>query len=255
MNKIKKNFLILFLIINIINFKICNTMTMPVNFVYLRDIDSTIIESVRYATLENFLGRSVKGYKKPVIILTKQTAEALKKVQEDVKKDGYSLVVYDGYRPQQAVDDFLDWSNNTNLSKKAQYYPRIEKARMTELHYVATVRSGHSRGSTVDLTLIKLGNSLQPIKEEKRKLLDGFEFVFLNDGTIDMGSSFDLFDTVSHYINKLIPEKFNTLRKYLRNIMEKHGFEGCKSEWWHFTLKNELYPADKDSSYFNFVIE
>lgn len=225
-------------------------------FVDLHDIDPTIITCVRYATNENFVGKPVDGYKKPVLMLTKQAAQALKKVQKAVKKDGYSLVVYDAYRPQQAVDHFYRWSQDIkDQVKKDQYYPRIDKSRVLELGYVATSRSGHTRGSTVDLTIIKDGQSPCEIKEKDRTLLDGYTVKFLDDGTIDMGSSFDIFDVASHYENNLIEDKYKTLRTYLKNVMEKFGFKNYPGEWWHFTLKNEPYSADKDSSYFNFAIE
>jgi len=224
-------------------------------FVYLHEIDPTIIISLRYATNENFVGKPVDGYKKSLAIMTRQAAEALKKVQERVKKDGYSLVVYDAYRPQQAVDHFVRWSEDVNDQlKKTQYYPRVNKADVFDLGYVAK-RSGHSRGSTIDLSLIKDGKSLHEIKERNRKLLDGYTIKILDDGTIDMGSSFDLFDTSSHYENNLIKDKFKKLRTYLKNVMEEFGFKNYADEWWHFTLKDEPFPTDKDESYFNFVVE
>lgn len=224
-------------------------------FVYLHEIDPTILVSLRYTTDENFVGKPVDGYKKPVVIMTKQAAQALKKVQEEVAKDGYSLVIYDAYRPQQAVDHFMRWSKDvTDQTKKAHYYPRVDKAKVFELGYVAE-RSGHSRGSTVDLTLIKKSASLHPIIEKKRTLLDGFTITLLDDGTVDMGSSFDLFDVASHYENNLIADEHKERRTYLKNVMEKHGFKNYAEEWWHFTLKNEPYSAHLDSSYFNFPIE
>lgn len=224
-------------------------------FVYLHEIDPTILISLRYQDNENFVGKPVEGYKKPVVIMTKSTAEALKKVQDDVKKDGYKLVVYDAYRPQQAVNHFMRWSKDVeDQAKKTYYYPRINKADVFELGYVAE-RSGHSRGSTVDLTLIKEGENLHAVQEKDRTLLDGYTIKILDDGTVDMGSSFDLFDTASHYENNLIEEKFKKLRTYLKNVMEKYGFRNSAEEWWHFTLRNESFPANQDASYFNFVIE
>lgn len=224
-------------------------------FVYLHEIDPTILISARYANAENFVGRSIKGYKRSVIILTKQTAKALKEVQKEVKKDGYSLVVYDGYRPQQAVNDFMQWSKDIeNQTKKSFYYPRVNKADVFKFGYVAE-RSGHSRGSTVDLTIIKDGDTLHEVKEKERTLLDGYTIKILDDGTVDMGSSFDLFDKASHFENDLIEEKFKKLRTYLKNKMEMYGFKNYAEEWWHFTLKNEPFIADKDDNYFNFPIE
>lgn len=224
-------------------------------FVYLHEIDPTILVSARYYSNENFVGRPIDGYKSSTVILTKPTAESLKRVQEIVNQDGYSLVIYDGYRPQQAPDHFMRWSKDIgDQLKKFQYYPRINKADVFKLGYVGE-RSGHSRGSTVDLTLIKLGDSVHPIIERTRTLLDGFIITLLDDGTVDMGSSFDLFDTASHYENDLIEDEFKKLRTYLKNVMEENGFKNYEEEWWHFTLKNEPYPADQDSSYFNFDVE
>lgn len=224
-------------------------------FMYLHEIDPSIIVSPRYHSGENFTGTQVRGYNKNVIVLHEKAAQALKKVQETVKKDGYSLVVYDGYRPQQAVDSFIEWADNIqDQKKKADYYPDINKADVFELGYVAK-KSGHSRGSTVDLTLIKLGQQIQPIKAEDRKLLDGSSVKYLNDGTVDMGTSFDLFGKASHHENTLVEEQYKKLRTYLKDVMFAHGFKTIDEEWWHFTLKNEPYPADQASSYFNFPIE
>ena len=100
-----------------------------------------------------------------------------------------------------------------------------------------------------------VGDSLHPVVEKRRALLDGFTILFLDDGTVDMGSSFDLFDVASHYENNVIPQEFNQRRTYLKDVMEKHGFKNYAEEWWHFSLKNEPYPADKDSSYFDFDVE
>jgi D-alanyl-D-alanine dipeptidase len=224
-------------------------------FVYLHEIDPTIQVSLRYYGNENFLGRRVKAYKKPVLMMTRQAAQALKKVQNDLKKDGYELVIYDAYRPQDAVDNFMAWSLAINDQiKKEQYYPRVDQARVFELGYVAE-RSGHTRGSTVDLTIIKKGQKVHDVVEKKRTLLDGFTITFLDDGTVDMGSSFDLFDVASHYENSVIPQEYKTMRTYFHDLMLRHGFKQSPREWWHFTLENEPYPANLDSSYFNFAIE
>jgi D-alanyl-D-alanine dipeptidase len=224
-------------------------------FVYLHEIDPTIQVSLRYSSNDNFIGKPIDGYNQSVVIVTQQTAQALKKVQQDVRCEGYSLVIYDAYRPQQAVDHFVRWSeDSTDQTKKAHYYPRVNKADVFELGYVAK-RSGHSRGSTVDLTLIRLGQTVKPIVEKKRTLLDGFIILLLDDGTIDMGSSFDLFDKASHFDNDLIPDEYKKLRAYLKSVMEKHGFTPYEEEWWHFTLQDEPFSRKLDSSYFNFVIE
>ncbi len=224
-------------------------------FVYLHEVDPTIQVSLRYLTPENFVGKPVDGYKKPVVVMTKQAALALKKVQEEVRKDGYSLVVYDAYRPQQAVDHFVRWAEDAqDQGKKEHYYPRVDKANVFDLGYVAK-KSGHSRGSTVDLTLIELGKPLHAIKEKKRTLKDNFAITILDDGTVDMGSSFDLFDVASHTENGLIDDKYKPSRAYLKEVMSRHGFKNYSQEWWHYTLVNEPYLAQEESSYFNFPIE
>jgi len=225
-------------------------------FVYLHEVDPSIQISLRYYSNENFLGRRVKAYNKPVLMMTRQAAQALKRVQAELKKDGYELVIYDAYRPQDAVDNFMVWSLDINDQvKKEQYYPRVDKAKVFELGYVAE-RSGHSRGSTVDLTIIKKGEKVHDVVERKRVLLDGFIISYLDDGTVDMGSSFDLFDVASHHENNVIPEEYKKMRAYLKEKMVKHGFNPYSEEWWHFTLKDEPYPSSRgDSSYFNFSIE
>lgn len=219
-------------------------------FVYLHDVDPTIHVSLRYFSQENFLGEPVNGYTKKVVMMTKQLAIALKKVQQDVNNDGYSLVVYDAYRPQRAVNHFIRWAADTSQIKKLTYYPRIDKKRVFELAYISK-KSGHSRGSTVDITLIKKGHAVHAVKPVTRMLSDGFVFTFLDDGTVDMGSHFDLFDIASHYENNLIEDKFKKIRTYLREKMLAHGFKPCAAEWWHFTLKDEPYKA----TYFDFVVE
>lgn len=223
-------------------------------FVYLHEIDPTILISPRYATSENFTGKPVPGYQKPVVVLTKAAAEALKKVQAAIKKDGYGLVVYDGYRPQRAVDHFVEWGKQVQaIDKQLQYYPRVVRHKVLELGYVAS-RSAHSRGSTVDVTLIKLGQSIRPVQEVDRRLLDGAAIKYLDDGTVDMGTSFDLFDKASHHVNYLIDKRYKKRRSYLKIIMEMHGFKAATREWWHYTLANEPYLADDENHYFNFEI-
>ena len=253
-----KNKFLLWSISCIMIFELCHAISSEMRekgFVYLHEIDPTILVSLRYYTDENFVGRPVDGYKEPVVIMTKQAAQALRKVQKHLKKDGYSLVVYDAYRPQQAVNHFMRWSEDAkDKLKEHHYYPRVEKGKVFDLGYVAK-RSGHSRGSTVDLTIIKDGELLHEVQEQERQLCDGCTITFLNDGTVDMGSSFDLFDEASHTHNNLIEEKCQERRNYLKAIMEQYGFKNYSCEWWHFTLKDEPFAADKDDSYFDFPVE
>ena len=130
-------------------------------FVPLEDVDATILQDMRYATKYNFVGRRIDGYRDPVCILHRRAARALKRAQNELRDQGYTLKVYDCYRPQRAVDHFVRWSENGSQKMKREFYPRVDKARVFDLGYVAR-RSGHSRGSTVDLTLVKLPAKPQP---------------------------------------------------------------------------------------------
>lgn len=223
--------------------------SLPSGFVFLTDVDSTIIESPRYSSKENFLGRVVPGYTSNRIICTKEAAEKLKRVHSDLKKQGYKLVVYDGYRPQRAVNEFMRWSkDDDDQGAKAFYYPTINKKDVFKLGYVAE-KSGHSRGSTLDLTIIKDTKILKSIKYSKRKLLRGMKIPYLDDNTVDMGASFDLFHEASHHDSKLVSAKYLQKRNLLRNAMKAHGFKDYQEEWWHYTLADEPYP----DTYFDFV--
>jgi D-alanyl-D-alanine dipeptidase len=219
-------------------------------FVLLSTIDPTIIESPRYYGTQNFLGRQVPGYESPRIICTKEAALALKKAHKEFKKLGYRLVVYDGYRPQRAVNEFIRWSKNlTDQVAKDLYYPTIDKRDVFKLGYVAA-KSEHSRGGAFDLTIIPINQNLCEITMVKRRLKNAEIIPFLDDGTIDMGSSFDLFHEVSHYETPLITEEQSHKRELLRRVMENNGFKGYEKEWWHYTLQNEPYP----DTYFDFTV-
>ncbi|MGB8467907.1 MAG: M15 family metallopeptidase [Candidatus Babeliales bacterium] len=224
-------------------------------FVYLHEVDPSTQTSVRYATNENFVGNPVNGYNKPYVILTRQTAQALKKAQEALQLLGYELVVYDGGRPQRSVDHFVRWSEERTMPlTENKYLPRVPKNRVFELGYVDK-KSGHSRGSTVDLTIIKKGAIVHEVQPIERQLTDGATITYLDDGTVDMGSSFDLFDEASHTESTLVLPEHQAMRSFLKKIMEQHGFKNYRYEWWHFTLVNEPFPADQESSYFDYVIE
>ena len=196
-------------------------------FVYLKDIDNSIIVDLKYFSSENFTGQYVHGYHSNTAILTKEAALALSNVQDDLKKLGYSLVLYDAYRPQSAVDFFVQWSTDLNDTiKKAIYYPDIKKSQLFELGYIAH-KSGHSRGSTVDVSLLKISSNKE----------------------LDMGTVFDYFGVESHTFFDEISENQKANRLLLYKVMTDNGFKNYSKEWWHYTLENE--PFEK---YFNFLI-
>lgn len=228
-----------------------DTKVFPQNFVYLSDIDSSIIQEMRYASNHNFIGHSLIGYQFPVCILTIQAAIQLKKIQKAIKPLGYSLKVYDCYRPQKTVDFFVEWSKSSAESMKGEFYPRVNKKDFFKLDYVAE-KSGHTRGSTVDLTLVKLPVHSEQKYNPKNTLVSCYASVNkrFHDNMIDMGTGYDCLDEKAHLDNTEISQQAYLNRMLLRYWMFKYGFSGIESEWWHFTLKNEPYP----DSYFNFVV-
>lgn len=227
-----------------------NLAPIPSEFTYLSFADPTIIHSPRYSGSQNFLGRKVPGYDADEIVCTKKAALALKLAHDTFKGLGYRLVVYDGYRPQRAVDAFMAWSKDvTDQSAKSLYYPTIDKRDVFKLGYVAE-KSGHSRGSTFDLTLIPIDQDIHDLRVTKRHLKNGEEIPFLDDGTLDMGSSFDLFHEVSHHGTNLISKEQTRRRELLRRVMKESGFKDYHEEWWHYTLENEPFTM----IYFDFLV-
>ena len=202
---------------------------MPKGFVYLNDIEASIQSEMRYITNNNFIGKPIDGYKKARIITSEPAANALKKVQEKLLQFNLSLKIFDTYRPQQAVDHFVRWAKvlNDTLMKK-QYYPEVPKSQLFKLGYISA-KSGHTRGSTVDLTIVDLTTGKE----------------------LDMGSPYDFFGDKSHALQKDLTAKQKVNRLLLRNLMMSNGFKPIVSEWWHFTLKEEPYP----NTYFNFPIK
>ena len=223
----------------------------PSSFVALDDVDPTILQDMRYATKYNFVGRRIDGYREPVCLLTRRAARALERAQRDVRQEGYTLKVYDCYRPRRAVAHFARWAQNDSRTMKREFYPRVSKRRLFELGYIAH-RSGHSRGGTVDLTLVRLPARPQPTWSRR-------EFGLVSctaprrrrfpDNSIPMGTSYDCFDTRAHTLNSTGRARRNRL--LLERTMEAAGFEGYAKEWWHFTLRDERYP----DRYFDFPVE
>ena len=204
--------------------------SLPRGFVYLDAIIPTIRFDLRYYGSDNFVGERIDGYAAPKAILTKEAAEALRGVQEELAPFGLGLEVYDAYRPQRAVDHFVRWAKNVDdVKMKAKYYPDVDKRNLFKESYIAD-KSSHSRGSTVDLTIADL-------KEPK-----GAE--------LDMGGHFDLFGPPSWPDYTGIPASQRAHRLLLRQLMLEHGFAPYPQEWWHFTLKNEPFP----DTYFDFPV-
>lgn len=201
-------------------------------FVYLREIDPTIIQDLKYYTGDNFIGRRIKGYVDPECILTLEAACALAAIQRELARQSLCLKVFDAYRPQIAVDDFIDWCEDINDQKmKSEFYPNVDKQDFFKLGYLVR-KSSHSRGSTVDLTIARINAENNEPQE------------------LDMGTRFDFMDELSHPLTKRVQGAAKHYRILLRQIMRQGGFRPYNKEWWHFTLKHEPYP----DTYFNFPV-
>lgn len=197
------------------------------DFQKISDVIYDVAYDMRYYSNNNFTGNRINGYKAPIAYMTKESLLALSIAAEDLRKQGYRLLIWDTYRPQKAVDNFVEWINNPNDEGDKSFYPKLKKSDLIAGNYIAE-KSGHTRGSTVDLTIIKKDGSF-----------------------VDMGGTFDLFSEISHPDYKKLTREQKKNRKILRDAMINAGFKGIDSEWWHFTLKNEPYP----DTYFNFDIE
>lgn len=224
----------------------------PAEFVSLSDVDPTILTDIRYATPHNFTGDPVDGYQAPMCILARPAAEALARAQQGFLERGYSLKVYDCYRPQRAVDDFVAWAKDlADQRMKAEFYPRVDKTRLFADGYIAE-QSGHSRGSTVDLTLVALPAVETPPYVPGQPLVDCAAPApeRFADNTIDMGTGYDCFDTLAHTLDPRIQDEQLKNRLLLKDGLEDQGFENYEYEWWHFTYKPEAFP----DTYFDFPV-
>ena len=213
---------------------------MPQDFVDVHAIDPSIAIDIRYAGSQNFIGHPVSGYLAGKCYLTRPAAEAVAKVQGQLRDFGLSLELYDCYRPQRAVDYFVRWGKDpSDAAMKQQFYPRVPKDELIALGYIASP-SSHSRGSTMDLTIIG----------------DGAATAAPSCGAVDphalaMGTGFDCFDETAHVHAIGISAQERANRMLLQSLMVQAGFKPYAEEWWHFTLANEPYPA----TYFDFPLE
>jgi D-alanyl-D-alanine dipeptidase len=216
---------------------------LPGGFVYLRDIDPTIVQDIRYAGSHNFVGRPIRGYLAAECILSVSAANALATVQSKLAAKKLSLIVWDCYRPQRAVDDFFRWSKDrTRTEMKTEFYPRTDKSMLFALGYLAT-RSAHSRGSTVDLGIVPSDFSSAPPPGPPQALKPcaspkGERF---EDGTIDFGTGYDCLDVLANTSNALVGEPARQNRQTLKSYMREAGFRSYAREWWHFQLVNEPF--------------
>jgi D-alanyl-D-alanine dipeptidase len=229
------------------------TDKMPGNFIDIQKVIPDVVLDIRYYSPHNFVGERVDGYLAPKCFLTTDAAQALAGVQKDLAPYSMTLKIYDCYRPQRAVNHFVRWAKEIeNTKTMKEFYPTIDKRNLFKDGYIAE-KSGHSRGSTLDLTIVPLPAPVQADYIPGQKLSECYlpaEHRFA-DNSIDMGTGFDCFHELSNTENKNIGRQQKINRLLLKSLMEKHGFKNYDMEWWHYTLKKEHYP----DTYFNFVIE
>ena len=200
----------------------------PSGFVLLSDHIPHIVQEIRYFSTYNFVGDRIDGYEEPCALLTKEAARALKSVSNEMMVMGYRLKIFDAYRPACAVRHFVLWGiEDQDIRMKPYFYPELEKQELFVKGYIAK-SSSHSRGSTVDLTLLDMKTGKE----------------------LDMGSPFDYFGEISHADNRTVTEEQYANRMVLRRTMMRNGFKPLECEWWHFTLEGEPYP----DTYFEFPV-
>ncbi|MFT3728676.1 MAG: M15 family metallopeptidase [Terricaulis sp.] len=207
---------------------LARAQTRPSDFVDVSRVVPGLVVEMRYAGAHNFVGRPIHGYDAPTCWLTRQTAQALAQVQAELAPFGLGLKIYDCYRPTRAVADFAAWARDlSDQAHKAEFYPTVDKSQLFALGYIAE-RSGHSRGSTADLTVVDRATGAE----------------------LDMGSPFDLFDTKSWPTSDAVTPTQRANQLMLQSVMRSHGFNPLQQEWWHFTLAHEPHPR----TYYDFAV-
>ncbi len=213
----------------------------PDDIVPLRTIASNILQDIRYAGRDNFLGARVSGYDSPQCLLTREAAHALMRAQSTLLRKGWQLKIYDCYRPQRAVQHFVRWAAKSEEGTRERYYPTLSKPQLLEQAYIAAC-SGHSRGSTVDVGMIPLDFRIPRMTAPACGTADA--------QAADMGTGFDCFDPRSYTDSKAVSNEQQLRRFILKSAMEAAGFKNYDKEWWHYTLVNEPYPE----TYFDFPV-
>jgi len=245
--------LIIFIVLPLLSSDCRCESSRPEGFVDVKEVIPSIQLDIRYYGSHNFVGERIDGYNAPKCLLTKEAAAGLAKVQKELGTSTLSLKVYDCYRPQRAVDHFVRWATDIkDTETKKEFYPTVEKPDLLNQIYI-DAKSGHSRGSAVDITIVPLPTPAQAAYQPGDELLECYlpAEKRYKDNSIDMGTGFDCFHELSYTSNRNIGEEQRKNRLLLKALMEKHGFRNYEKEWWHFTLKNEPFPE----TYFDFVIE
>ncbi|MXO99473.1 D-alanyl-D-alanine dipeptidase [Altererythrobacter xixiisoli] len=224
---------------------------LPAGFVHLRDLAPSVVQDIRYAGSHNFMGRPIAGYQAGECVLTRPAAQALAAADAEFRRQGLTLQIFDCYRPQRAVDDFAAWAQDLGQTQmRAEFYPRVDKRVLFDAGYIAR-RSGHSRGSTVDLTLRPIDAPPLPRWNATQPLADCAGPDRYQDGSLDFGTGYDCFDEKSHHGAAGITPTATRNRALLAEVLSRHGFKPYAQEWWHYTLREEPFTDE----YFDFPVE
>ena len=229
------------ILVSLFSGSLCLAGNLPDGFVYLSDYVPDIRQEIRYAGRQNFMRKRLPGYNAGECVLTEAATKALGKVQNAAVKSGYSLVVFDCYRPQSAVEAMVAWVR-TGKGTDPAYFPKVPRSELIRQGYIGA-KSSHARGSTVDLGFDFLGKNPPPDKQKICNRRDR--------ETIDFGTPFDCFDPASRTASAEVSQRARDFRRKLVDLMRKGGFRNYPGEWWHFTLTNEPFPNRS----FNFAIE
>lgn len=231
--------------------EISGAQEMPASFAYLRDVDASIAQDMRYAGEDNFTGQRLHGYDAAECVLRGDAANALKRVQADLATHGLGLKVYDCYRPARASRAMLAWANDGKPDgPNKRFYPELEKWNLFSLGYIAS-RSQHQTGTAIDLTLIQKSNPAVPVFDPHAKYASCIAPTEQRapDNSLDMGTGYDCFDSRSHTRSNAIGAEQQRLRRLLVDAMAKQGFRNYHREWWHFEFQSQT-PV----SYYDFPI-
>lgn len=223
----------------------------PDDFMNVANVIPNAEFDMRYYGAHNFVGTRVDGYEKPVCLLTKEAVTQLKQVEDKLLPMGLTLKFYDCYRPQRAVNHFAKWATDINDTKmRTEFYPTVDKRNLFKEDYIA-YKSGHSRGSTMDLTVVPIGSKIPSIDSSKKYAACTSPIENRSpDNSLDFGTGFDCFSPIAHPSYQNLSPQIKANRLLLSTLMQNAGFKAIDSEWWHFTLKNEPYP----DTYFDFLV-
>jgi zinc D-Ala-D-Ala dipeptidase len=220
---------------------------LPPGFVYLSEVAPDILQDMRYAGPDNFTGRKVPGYDAAQCILRREVAEALKRAQAELREQSLGLKVYDCYRPARATRAFLKWIGDAAAPGSKRYFPRTDKSTLDAQGYISP-NSAHSRGIAVDLTLVRLPAAEQPAFDRNARYgpCTGPAGERAPDNSLDMGTGFDCFDVMSQTESPAVTGEPREMRRLLRAVMKKHGFQSYWREWWHFSVATSTPGPARD---------